>query len=135
MHPHLTTATGKTRLLNTKTEHVDRVFYGTVTNDINLGGSFLFSNNTFLNTTHSNAVYTCPGCTCTTSYRTGPSDITIQHQVADNLVQNLQTNIIHEYTASLLRVSITSSLFESVSSTGDVGVILAELGPESKLPD
>ncbi|KAK2964304.1 hypothetical protein BLNAU_835 [Blattamonas nauphoetae] len=32
-------------------------------------------------------------------------------------------------------VSITSSLFGSVSSTGDAGVILAGLGPESKLPD
>ncbi|KAK2961669.1 hypothetical protein BLNAU_3467 [Blattamonas nauphoetae] len=80
MHPHLATATGTTKLLNTKTEHVDGVFYGTVTNDINLGGSFLFSNNTFLNTTHSNAVYTCPGGTCTTQhtfYNDG-SDVTFQ---------------------------------------------------------
>ncbi|KAK2961670.1 hypothetical protein BLNAU_3468 [Blattamonas nauphoetae] len=84
MHPHLATATGTTRLLNTKTEHVDGVFYGTVTNDINLGGSFLFSNNTFLNTTHSNADYTCPSGTCTTSYRSVTSDITIQNSIFKN---------------------------------------------------
>ncbi|KAK2961666.1 hypothetical protein BLNAU_3464 [Blattamonas nauphoetae] len=83
MHPHLATATGTTRLLNTKTEHVDGVFYGTVTNDINLGGSFLFSNNTFINTIQSNALYTCPGGTCTTQhtfYNDG-SDVTFQDTI------------------------------------------------------
>ncbi|KAK2953681.1 hypothetical protein BLNAU_11402 [Blattamonas nauphoetae] len=66
MHPHLTTPAGKTIFLNTQTENVHQVFYGTLTNDINLDGSFLFSNNTFLRTTQSNTEsFTCADEECT----------------------------------------------------------------------
>ncbi|KAK2945694.1 hypothetical protein BLNAU_19363 [Blattamonas nauphoetae] len=78
MQPHLASRTGKTRMLNTKTDYVDGVFYGTVTNDINLGGSFLFSNNTFFSTTQSNiesficedeaCTIICPAGGCTSGY-------------------------------------------------------------------
>ncbi|KAK2944202.1 hypothetical protein BLNAU_20871 [Blattamonas nauphoetae] len=130
MHPHLATATGTTRLLNTKTEHVDGVFYGTVTNDINLGGSFLFSNNTFLNTTHSNADYTCPDEGCTTSYRTGSSDITIQNSLFSGCRQEDQSNsfggAIFCRPPTPGQCTIQNCQFQSCFCVGNGGTIYTE---------
>ncbi|KAK2951470.1 hypothetical protein BLNAU_5917 [Blattamonas nauphoetae] len=81
IHTYLTTLTGKTRLLNTKTEYVHGVFYRTTTSDINLGKSFLFSNNPFLHTTQSNAVYACPGGTYTSPIITTSTDVTIRKSI------------------------------------------------------
>ncbi|KAK2958117.1 hypothetical protein BLNAU_6821 [Blattamonas nauphoetae] len=72
---------GKTQFFNTKTDHVEGVFYGTLTNKINLDGEFFFSNDTFLNTTHSNEDYTCPGGTCTSRYVSDSSYLTIKNSL------------------------------------------------------
>ncbi|KAK2957809.1 hypothetical protein BLNAU_7243 [Blattamonas nauphoetae] len=130
MHPHLATATGTTRLLNTKTEDVDGVFYGTVTNDINLGGSFLFSNNTFINTTHSNADYTCPDEGCTSTYSTGSSDITIQNSLFSGCRNEDSSKpfggAIKCYIPTPGQCTIQRCQFQSCSSVVHAGAVYTE---------
>ncbi|KAK2952929.1 hypothetical protein BLNAU_12105 [Blattamonas nauphoetae] len=131
MHPHLATTTGKTRLLNTKTEHVVGVFYGTVTNDINLGGSFLFSNNTFINTTHSNSdSYTCPDEGCTSTCRTDSSDITIDNSVFVNCRNegpgHVNGGAINCFPHTPGLCTIQNCQFQSCSSIAHAGAIYTQ---------
>ncbi|KAK2946173.1 hypothetical protein BLNAU_18917 [Blattamonas nauphoetae] len=118
---------GKTKFFNTKTDHVEGVFYGTLTNNINLGGSFLFSNNTFLHTTHSNAdVYTCPGGTCTDRFWSESTDLTIQNSLFSSCASTHPSEdggAIFMVPATPGQFTVTNCNFKSCTSNRNGGAI------------
>ncbi|KAK2952448.1 hypothetical protein BLNAU_12554 [Blattamonas nauphoetae] len=115
---------GKTKLLNTKTDHVEGVFYGTLTNDINLGGEFFFSNNTFLNTTHSNEDYTCPDGTCTSKYASASTYITIKNSIFSGCTSTTDDGgAIWVGSSEPGTLFVVDCQFQSCSSGGNGGAI------------